>query len=126
MPISLGLAASSYMLMLIAYKLSKYRYLHIPLMVTVLAIDLAMPFYLYQVGNWEQRLIDQEEIFSFLVWMHLGLIISVYVLFAAQIFTAVKFLRGGNADAREQHRLQGRAAIWIKALVVITGAILVK
>lgn len=111
--------------MLIGYFYAHRRRLHIPIMLSVLGIDLFMPFYLYQTGDWKKRLIEQEEIFSFLIWMHFGLILCLYLLFAAQIYTAIKMLRGQN-EVREMHRLQGRAALWVKFLIVLTGAILIK
>jgi len=119
------LAASlTYLLMLAAYFLPRHRFFHIPVMVSVILFDLGMPFYLYTHRNWWRRLIEQQEILSFLLWMHFGLIITLYALYAAQIYTARKILQG-DRDARHDHHGQGRAVLVARGLVILTGAILV-
>lgn len=125
MKTSLILAFASLILMLIGYYCSRFRVLHISIMATVICIDIAMPFYLFQIGDWKKRLIDQEEIFSFLIWMHVGLVLCIYILFAAQVATAFKIVQA-QTDVRTVHRMQGRAAILVKLLIVLTGAILIK
>jgi hypothetical protein len=119
------LAASlSYLLMLAAYFLPRHRFFHIPAMVSVILFDVGMPFYLYTHRNWWHRLIEQQDITSFLVWMHFGLIITLYALYAAQIHTARKMLKG-DRDARRDHHAQGKAVLVARGLVILTGAILV-
>lgn len=111
--------------MLLAYKLPKKYYIHLPLVISVIIIDLCMPFYLYSTGDWAKRLIDDEEIFSFLIWTHFGLIICLYILFIMQAYTA-KLMIAGEAKARGLHHKQAKALLLIKFLVVLSGAILVK
>lgn len=123
MPITIIAAAGTYLLMVAGYFLPRIRPLHIAVMLAVIAFDLGMPLYLYTHRNWYHRLIEQEDITSFLVWMHLGLLVGMYVLEAMQILTARKMLRGDKA-ARTDHRLQAQMLLLARALVIVTGAIL--
>jgi hypothetical protein len=116
-------AACTYLLMLAAYFLARHRLFHIPAMIAVVSFDLGMPVYLYTHRNWWHRLIEEQDLFSFLVWMHFGLLITLYGLEAAQIYTASKLLRGDGA-ARRDHRNQGKALLMVRGLVIATGAIL--
>jgi hypothetical protein len=118
------LAASlTYALMLAAYYLPRRRFFHIPVMVFIILFDIGMPFYLYSHRDWWHRLIEQQELFSFLVWMHFGLLITLYTLYAVQIHTAGKMLRG-TSNARSDHRAQGKALLLVRGLAILTGAIL--
>jgi hypothetical protein len=114
---------SSYLLMLAAYRLPRHRYFHIPVMISCILFDIAMPIYLYTHRHWWHRLVEQGDIFSFLVWMHFGLLITMYVLYGAQISTALKIFKG-DPEARVTHHAQGKALLLARALVIITGAIL--
>lgn len=116
-------AALSYGLMLAAYFLPRRRWFHVPVMVSVALFDLGMPFYLYTHRNWWHRLIEQQELLSFLVWMHVGLIITLYALYGAQAYTAGKIVKGAS-EARTDHHGQGRALLVVRGLVIVTGAIL--
>ena len=116
-------ALISYLLMLAAYFLHRFRWFHIPAMLSIIAFDVGMPFYLYTHRNWYHRLIEQEDLFSFLVWMHFGLLVGMYVLEAMQIITARKIMQG-NAAARIDHRAQGKMLLLARGLVIVTGAIL--
>jgi hypothetical protein len=122
-PITIVAALLSYLLMLAAYFLHRQRWLHIPAMLAIIVFDLAMPFYLYLHRNWWKRLVEQGDIASFLVWMHLGLLIAMFVLDGAQIITARKIFKGEQA-ARRDHHTQGKALLVVRGLVVLTGAIL--
>jgi hypothetical protein len=123
MPITITAALLSYLLMVVAYFLHRQRWFHIPVMSAIIVFDIAMPFYLYLHRNWWKRLVEQGDITSFLVWMHLGLLITMFVLDGAQIITARKIFKGDQA-ARGDHRTQGRALLAVRGLVVLTGAIL--
>lgn len=68
-------------------------------------------------------MIDQQEILSSLVWMHLGLIITLYALYIAQTYTIGKMLKG-SLEARNDHRSQGKALLLVRGLMILTGAIL--
>jgi len=114
----------TYLFMLAGYFMSRYRFLHIPVMVSIILFDLSMPFYLYTHRNWKRRLIDQQEILSFLVWMHIGLLVTLFALYLAQIHSARRLLKG-DQSARKDHHSQGRALLLVRGLVIFTGAILV-
>ncbi len=118
-------AAISYLVMLLAYFQPKRRYLHIPVMICVIVFDVCMPFYLYTHRDWWKRLIEQHEILSILVWFHLFLLIAMYTLEVMQIQTARKLLKG-DADARVEHRGQGKAMLLVRGLVILSGAALVE
>ncbi len=116
-------ALASYAVMLAAYFLHRQRWLHVPAMLAIIVFDIAMPIYLYLHRDWWKRLVEQGDITSFLVWMHVGLLIAMYVLDGAQILTARKIL-GGDQTARGDHRTQGKALLVVRGLVVGTGVIL--
>ena len=123
MPGTIVAAIVSYLLMLAAYRMPRRRYFHIPVMAACLLFDLAMPIYLYTHRHWWHRLVEQGDIFSFLVWMHFGLLITMYVLYGTQINTARKIFKG-DAEARAAHHAQGKALLLSRGLVIVTGAIL--
>lgn len=115
-------ATGSFILMLIAYKLSHIRKFHISVMISCIAIDVAMPFYLYLNRDWYGRLIDGGEILNFLLWMHIGLVITVYILYAMQVIEGKKLLKGeGN---RQNHHAQAKGLILARALMIFCGALL--
>lgn len=116
-------ACLSYLLMLAAYYRPRYRYFHIPVMSATIIFDLAMPIFLYTHRHWWHRLIEQEDIFSFGVWMHMGLLFVLYILEGAQVWTARKVLRG-DTQARALHAQQGRGLLVVRALILVTGGIL--
>jgi hypothetical protein len=122
-PVTIVAAFLSYLLMLAAYFLARYRFFHVPAMISIMFFDLGMPVYLYTHRHWWHRLIVKQDIFSFLVWMHFGLIFTMYALEAAQIYTARGIFRG-DPDARQEHHAQGKALLLVRGLVIITGSIL--
>ncbi len=118
-------AALSYLLMVAAFFFSRVRYLHMTVMVTIMVSDLFFPVYLYMNREWGRRLFDEEEIFSFLIWMHVILIITLYLLYFLQIQTARGILKG-SSTSRSEHHNQARGILIVRALVIITGALLVE
>ena len=112
-----------YVLMIIAYFLPHLRTFHIGTMSTAMLFDLAMPFYLYMNRDWKERLIDGGEILNFLIWMHLGLVLTLYALYAMQINEGRRLLKG-DAERRDTHRAQGRGILLARFLVLLTGALL--
>jgi len=118
-------AALSYLLMVVAFFFSRLRYLHMSVMVTIMVSDLFFPIYLYINREWGRRLFEEEEIFSFLIWMHVILIITLYLLYFLQIQTARGILKG-NTTSRSEHHNQARGILIIRALVIVTGALLVE
>lgn len=113
----------TYLLMLAAYFMPHRRSFHVPAMLSVLLFDLSLPFYLYQHRHWWHRLIEQQEIFSSLVWMHAGILLIMYGLYGAQIYTAVKLAKG-DTEARAAHRAQGKVLLIIRLFVILTGMLL--
>jgi hypothetical protein len=118
--------AATYILMLIAYRLPQQPLIHRPIMASIIVLDLCFPFYLYATRDWGRRLIEQHEIFSFMVWMHLILVISLYMLYFVQIQSARAMLRGGRPQARGEHKSQGLGIIIVRGLVLVSGAMLVE
>jgi len=115
-------ATITYILMIIAFKLSHIRKFHITVMSSCVIFDLLMPFYLYLNRDWYGRLIEGGEILNFLIWMHIGLVITVYILYFMQIAEGRKILAGGHD--RESHSAQGKGILLARGLMIFTGAIL--
>lgn len=116
-------ALGSYALMLAAYFFPRQRLFHIPAMFAVIVFDLALPVYLYLHRDWWERLIEHQEIFSPLIWMHFTLFAAMYALDAVQILTGRKLLAGDD-KAREDHRSQAKMLLGVRGLVIISGAML--
>ena len=115
---------ATYLLMLAAYRYARFRWFHVPVMVTIAVVDVLFPFYLYLTHDWYRRLIVHQEIFSFLIWMHFGLVMTLYVLYFLQIQTARKIFAGNDA-IRAEHRSQGTAILLVRGLVIATALMLV-
>jgi hypothetical protein len=111
------------LIMLVTFFLARVRRLHVPVMITIMTIDLFFPFYLYLTRDWHKKLIEHGEIFSFLMWMHFILVITLYVLYVVQIQTGRRLLAGEDT-ARKDHRAQGIGILVTRALVIFTGALL--
>lgn len=117
--------AATYLMMLIAYRLPHKPMIHRPVMAGIMILDLFFPFYLYATKDWVRRLIEQEEILSFMVWMHLILVITLYILYFVQVLTAKKLL-AGDQEARAEHKSQGLGIIIVRGLVLLSAAMLVE
>jgi hypothetical protein len=115
---------ATYVLMLAAYFYSRYRWFHVPVMAGMVVVDLIFPFYLYLTHDWYKRLIVHQEIFSFLIWMHVGLVLTLYILYFLQIQTARKIF-AGNDEIRGEHRSQAYAILLVRAVVIATALMLV-
>ena len=116
-------ATTTFLVMLAAFFLARLRRIHIPVMASIMVIDLFFPVYLYMTRDWHKKLIEHGEIFSFLMWMHFMLIITLYVLYVVQIQTARRLL-GGDESTRKDHRVQGIGILITRGLVIFTGALL--
>jgi len=111
--------------MLLAYRYRRKLWFHIPVMSAIVVYDICMPFYLYSTRDWYRRLIEQEEIFSMMIWTHILLLITLYVLYALQIIAGRQLLKGDN-DVREDHAAQAKGILITRALVIITAMMLVE
>ncbi len=116
-------AGFTYVMMVAAYKMPHRRKFHISVMASALLFDLSLPFYLYSHRHWWHRLIEQQEIFSSLVWMHAGILLMMYGLYGAQIYTALKLTKG-DPEARASHRSQGKVMLIVRLFVILTGMLL--
>lgn len=110
-------------IMLVTFFLARMRRVHVPVMASIMVIDLFFPVYLFLTRDWHKKLIEHGEIFSFLMWMHFILVITLYVLYVVQIQTARRLL-GGDDSMRKDHRTQGIGILITRGLVIFTGALL--
>lgn len=115
----------TWLIMLGAFFLHRLRKLHMTLMGSVIAVDLLFPVYLLLTRDWQKRFFHDGEILSFLLWMHLMLVITMYTLYVVQIQAGRKILRG-EGEIRGEHRLQGIGILVTRALVIVTGGLLVE
>ena len=113
----------TYLLMLAAWQFHRPRIWHVTAMSLCLVYDIAVPFYLFYARHWIHLLIDKGEILDFLVWMHVGLDIMLFVVYAMQIRVGVQIWRG-ERGLRDVHRQQGLVILVVRLLVVLSGALL--
>ena len=118
-------ATVTYMLMLAAVYFRRHKLFHVSTMSAIMVFDLAMPFYLYMNRDWKTRLIDHGDIFSFLLWTHFGLLITLFVLYFIQIPAGRQLLRG-DQSGRAEHRNLAKGILLVRALVILSGALLVQ
>lgn len=113
------------LLMAAAFYWHRLRAFHMPVMAAIILFDLAIPFYLFFTRDWYQRLIVDGDILSFGMWMHFGLIVALFVLYAIQIQSALQLKQGTAAEeSRKAHGAQGKAILLARTLVIATGAML--
>lgn len=126
MPETVAYALASWCVMLAMFFLARrHRRLHVAVMSTIITLDFLFPFYLYLTRDWGRRLFDEGEILSFMLWTHLLLVITMYVLYVVQIQAGRRLLRGDEAG-RHEHRTLGIGILVTRGLVVFTGALLVE
>ena len=121
------LATLTFLPMLLAVYWHRLRRFHVSVMLSIIAFDIGMPFYLMMTRNWNKRLLVDGDILSFGVWMHFGLIIALFVLYAIQVQAGLKLLKGTKNDSEEvhrEHRLLARGVLFVRALVIASGAML--
>lgn len=125
-PETIVYAVVSWFLMLAAFlSARRRRSLHVGVMATVILLDFLFPFYLYATRDWGRRLFDEGEILSFMLWTHLLLVLTLYVLYVVQIQAGSRLLKG-DESARGDHRAQGLGILATRALVIVTGAMLIE
>lgn len=120
-------AVLTLLIMILAFYWHRMRRFHITVMVSVMVFDLAMPIYLVSTRDWYTRLIVHADILSFGVWAHFGLLVSLFVLYAMQIQTALKILKPvdqATGDNRAMHRAQAKGVLLVRTLVIVSGALL--
>ena len=111
--------------MLAGFALRRHRRVHITLMSIVILYDCSMPVYLFLTRDWYKRLVVNEDILTFGLWMHLGLVMFLYVLYVFQIQAGRQIMMSPpSEEARDNHRKQGIALFITRAFVVLTGAML--
>ncbi len=115
----------TWFIMLGAFFLHRYRKLHLTVMSSVIALDVCFPFYLLLTRDWQKRFFEDGEILSFLLWMHLMLIITLYVLYVVQVQAGRKILNG-DQKIKVEHRGQGIGILVTRALIILTGGLLVE
>ncbi len=125
MELTLGVAIGSYLLMVVAFFLHRMRLFHMTVMRGVVVLDLLFPIYLVMTNDWYKRLIEQQEILSFLIWMHFMLALTLYGLYFLQIVSAKKML-SGEMEVRSEHRSQGVGILIVRGLLVLSAALLIE
>lgn len=122
---SLLFVVGSYAVMVWAFLWSKKRAFHMPVMMTIIVIDVFFPVYLVLTKDWYRRLIEQEEILSFMIWMHFMLVLVLYALYFLQIQSVRKMLRGDEI-ARAEHGNQGKGILIARGLVILSASMLIE
>jgi len=124
MKLSIVLVLISFLVMALAYYLRKRPNWHISLMGSVMLFDMLFPIWLYMTHDWKKRLIDDGDLFSFLVWTHFFLILTLYSLYVLQALAGRQLL-ARDEEGRESHRVQSRGIVIIRLFVFLSGALLI-
>jgi len=124
MKLSVILVLGSFLVMALAFYVRRRHGWHIALMGGVMLFDMLFPLWLYLTHDWKRRLIDNGELFSFLVWTHLFLILTLYSLYVLQVLAGRQMYAGVHA-ARESHRVQSRGILFVRMFVFLSGALLI-
>jgi len=115
----------SFVVLLFAFYNHKRRVLHVSLMVSVMVFDLLFPIYLYMTRDWKTRLFDHGDILSFGVWTHIGLLVSLMVLFVLQVAAGLKLLKNDNSQ-RQEHANLAKGILLTYGLVLLSGVLLIQ
>jgi len=124
MRLSILLVLSSFVVMFIGWYFRGHTKLHAGMMASVMGFDLLFPVWLYQTHDWGKMLIDDGGITSFDVWAHLGMVVTLLVLYGLQIDLGRALVRGENGR-RLEHRRQGVGIVWLRVVVFLSGMILI-
>ncbi len=122
---SLIFVAGTYLLMVLAFFWAKKRIIHVPVMASIMLLDILFPVYLIMTKDFYKRLIEQEEIFSFMIWTHFILVLVLYALYILQILTIKKMING-DQQARIEHRSQGKGILIARGLMILSAAMLIE
>jgi len=122
-------ASATCLLQVSAFYFAHIRQYHVAVMVLLLIFDITFPVYLFMTRDWYNQLIVQGDILTFGVWIHLMLVITLYVLYAVQV-QAARAITSGKEDAervaelRKDHRAQGIGILLTRPMMIFTGALL--
>lgn len=123
--ITILVTAVTFLIMLLGFALRRNRRVHIALMSLVIVYDVLFPFYLFFSRDWYKRLVVNEDILTFGVWMHFGGVILLYVLYVFQIQAARNMMTdAADVESRVNHRKQGIGLLITRGYVLLTGAML--
>jgi len=123
--LTIAISILTWLIMFTAFHFSRFRNVHMPVMLAVLLYDLAIPVYLFTHRDWYKRLIENEDILTFGVWMHFMVVFLLYVLYVFQILAARKIISNPTDQVvRGEHRQQGIALLATRGFVIFTGALL--
>ena len=127
MPTSVILVLASFALLTSAWYWRQHRHFHITAMSTLILFDLLFPIYLYMTHDWIHRLIEQGELFSFLIWSHLILVLLLYALYILQISAGRAMVKGAGDREKQQelHRKQFYAILTVRLLIFSSGLLLI-
>ncbi len=127
MPLSVVLVLGSFLVMALAWWLRRrHAFAHAALMGAVMLFDLAFPVWLALTHDWWRRLIDQGELFSFMIWAHVILDLILYALYVMQAMEGRRLMVDpGAGEARKAHAMQARGILVVRVFVFVSGALLI-
>ncbi|MDX8401190.1 MAG: hypothetical protein R8K47_01015 [Mariprofundaceae bacterium] len=128
MPLSVLLVLASFAVMALAWVLRRrHAVWHGTLMGVVMLFDLGFPVWLALTHDWYRRLIDEGELFSFLIWAHVILDLILYALYALQVLEGRRLMADRReAKARSAHRAQAAGIVVVRFFVFVSGALLIE
>jgi len=128
MPITVLLVLISFVVLAAAWYWRKQRTFHISAMISLMVFDLFFPVYLYLTHDWKHRLIDQGEIFSFLIWSHVMLVMILYALYVLQVMVGRSMLANPVGEKHHHHRIEHQkqfvGVVVVRFLVLASGWLL--
>jgi len=128
MPITVILVLSSFVVLFAAWFWRKQRRFHISAMISLMVFDLFFPVYLYLTHDWIERLIDHGEIFSFLIWSHVMMVMILYALYVLQIMAGRAMLANATGEKHHHHRTEHKkqfvGVVVVRFLVFASGWLL--
>lgn len=113
----------TWLVMLGGFLMYRFRTVHVSIMGSLIVVDFCFPLYLFLTRDLIRRFFEEGEILSFLLWLHLMLIITLYTLYVVQIQAGRRLLRG-DQSVRSEHRGQAIGILVTRALVIATGGLL--
>jgi len=128
MATSIVLVLMSFVVLAAAWYWRKQRRFHVSAMVGLMAFDVMFPFYLYLTHDWYTRLIVHGDIFSFLIWSHVMLVMMLYALYVLQILAGRAMLKhpvgAKHHHHRDEHKKQFLGIVVARLLVFASGWLL--